>query len=295
MFHDRLINNFYIINNIEIANRILSEIQIQLGQLIPRPNLLSDHINKQIPSLMDNSLPPIKVIHVRKFTGCHLPIGVKCDELTNLLLFVCSSNAIQIYNNFSGKLIRTIQESDVDYKGKFTLDRPSALLVSKNNSEMLVKDNKEILVFSISGENIFEKKYEFVRRFGQKYLHKPYGLAFDSDENVVVIDYVGEMSYLCSFNKTTGHLISKQPYIKQSSIRFISIKQNKVFATDFFQQKIHVINLNATPNLIVGTCGKDETSRPSGIYVENECNAIMVADSMHNKIHVKDKFLIKAN
>jgi hypothetical protein len=110
-------------------------------------NIISDHlrkyystVNESIASRLSNlKVPPLTAKFVRKFNGLNFPIGVIVDKTRNLLI-VCDSsdNALKVFKLDNGKLVYVIESDQKNFK----LKRPSAVLISPDNSEIYVKDDK---------------------------------------------------------------------------------------------------------------------------------------------------------
>ena len=306
---------------------------------IKSQNILSDHLRKHSASnglirpLIDNNkrplidfniVPPVKALFERKFTDCSFPIGVRCDKSRNWLI-VCdsSTNSIKIFNNLDGSLIHQIDENADKYRGKIKLKRPSAVLINNddNNSEIYVKDDKEIFVFDL------KNNFEFKRKFGFQILKRPYGLAYDSKMNLVLIDADLRNPLIYIFNKYTGQVISSKPYhpiiptyaqghslirrfgesdkegkkpilgsnirnFDGTKVRFIYCNHDYLYASDLGRSIVYKTNLNGEIELAFGHFGKriGEFVEPSGIHVESDGNAILIGDSKNDRLQV-NKFI----
>ena len=294
-------------------------------------NILSDHLRRHavpnglvrpLPGLM----PPVKAIFESKFTDCSFPIGVRCDKSRNWL-FVCdsSTNSVKVFDNKSGKLIHQIDEYSTQYQGKITLWRPSAALINNDDgkSEVYVKDDKEIFVFDLAN------KFEFLRKFGFKILRKPYGLAYDSKMNLVLIDADVRNPLIYVFDKYSGKVISSQPYqpilpkhvnacslvnrfgsvnamnestcilgrnisqFDKTKIRFIYCHEDSLYASDLGRSIVYKTNLIGEIQMAFGHFGRQrgEFREPSGIHVESDGQAILVGDSRNDRLQVRLVFL----
>jgi hypothetical protein len=258
----------------------------------------------------DTKIPNLKAEFQRKFSDLNFPIGVRACKLRNWLI-VCESgaNAIKVFERTSGELLHTIK----DQQGKFTLCRPSAILLNyENNSEIYVKDDKEILVFDM------EKNFELVRKFGNKILNRPYGLAYDAKGNLVLIDAGFKSPIIYTFDKISGKVLNSKPFepcietcsnpntlhqlfndyknvlskslapFRQSKCRFIYSNQNSLFVSDLGRSIVYKTNLNGEIQFAFGHYGRmrGQFNEPSGIHVETDGSAILVGDSKNDRLQV---------
>ncbi len=315
---------------------VITETQVTIPNSINNiysQNILSDHLRKHginnslIRPIMDiNIIPPVKAVFERRFDNCSFPIGVRFEKTRNWLI-VCdsSSNSIKIFSNLDGSLIHVIEENKNEYKGKITLKRPSAVLINNddNNSEIYVKDDKEIFVFNLN------RNFEFTRKFGFQILKKPYGLAYDSNKNLVLVDADLRNPLVYIFDKYAGTVISSKPYqpiiqryvqsetltaqfanssitgkkpilsskiapFDRTKVRFIYCNQDSLYASDLGRSIVYKTNLNGEIQSAFGHFGKGrgEFFEPSGIHVENDGNAILIGDSKNNRLQVNKHFFL---
>ncbi len=279
----------------------------------PSLNIISNHLRKHVKGLISlNEIPPLKAMFLVKFEKCNFPIGVRPTKCRNFLI-VCDSgaNSIKLFNNATGKLVHEIR----DKLDLYTLRRPSAVLVNnENNQEIFVKDDKEILVFDLSDD------IKFVRKFGFKILTKPYGLAFDSQGNLVLVNADLKNAQILTFNKENGELINARLYepisdfarsnslittfnnvntrhkslsdnlfqLEKTKIRFLCSNQNFVYASDLGRSIVYKTNLDGEMQLAFGHFGKKkgEICEPSGIFVDDDGHAILVGDSKNDRLQV---------
>ena len=281
-------------------------------------SIISNHIRKHLTSTVngvtrlieDKPIPSLKAKFQRKFMNCFYPIGVRVCKLRNWLI-VCDSgnNAVKVFERTSGELLNEIK---AEIGGPFTLVRPSAVLINHhNNAEIYVKDDKEIMVFDL------EQDCKFIRKFGQGTLRKPYGLAYDSQSNIVLVDADMRNPLIYTFDKETGRVLNSKPYhpvlakyaksdklhemfgknktlgeelasFEKSKVRFICCNQDKVYASDLGRSIIFKTDLNGETNMAFGKFGKKrgELCEPSGIHVDNDGKAILVGDSKNDRIQV---------
>lgn len=278
-------------------------------------NILSNHLrryanaNGLVRLLDDKQIPPLKALFQRKFSNLNFPIGVKSCSIRNWLV-VCDngSNSIKIFEKSTGELLRQISD-DPECGVKFR--RPSAVLLNERKSEMYIKDDKEIFVFDL------EQDCKLIRKFGAGILNKPYGLAYDENENVACIDADFKNPHIHLFNKETGHLIQSKPYhpvmkifanahvlnqkfgqqkilssriepFEKSKVRFICSNQNSIYASDLGRSIVYKTDLNGEIEMAFGFPGKrkGEVNEPSGIFVDNDGQAILVGDSKNDRLQV---------
>lgn len=282
-------------------------------------NILSDHIRKYTnPShnglvrLMEDKIPPLKAQFLRKYPNCNFPIGVRSCKMRNWLI-VCDNgnNSIKIFERTNGELLREIKE---DPAQNYTLCRPSAVLINETNSEIYVKDDKEILVFDL------EQDCKLLRKFGNRILRKPYGLAYDNNGNLVLVDVDFKNPLIYTFDRITGKVLNSKPYqpalkayadshnlkeafgskkilgnnlvpFDKSKVRFICSNQNSLYAADLGRSIIYKTNLDGEIELAFGFQGRrhGELNEPSGVYADSDGNAILVGDSKNDRIQVCSK------
>lgn len=307
----------------DINNNTPTSLHVKTG------NILSDHLRKysNLPTntlvrlLDDKKIPPVKAKFEQKYANLSFPIGVRPCKANNWLI-VCDSgnNAVKIFNLSSGELLHQIVENQ-NHKANppFTLRRPSAVLIKEDNSEMYIKDDKEILVFSLTDN------FKYIRKFGFKMLARPYGLAFDSNKNIVLVDADLKNPIIYTFEKETGKCLNFKPYepvnphcakssvlaelfsssgknvlakdpapFERSKIRFISCTNGHLYAADLGRSIVFKTNLDGEMQLAFGFYGKKkgEFIEPSGIHAESDEHAILVGDSKNDRLQVRSINLI---
>lgn len=277
--------------------------------------ILSQHLRKHSTStkglvclLNDKSMPPVKAEFQVKYANCSFPIGVRTCNSRNWVI-VCDSgvNSIKIFDKSSGSLLSELKE---DQERLFTFRRPSAVLIYDN--EMYVKDDKEILVFDI------DRNCRFIRKFGLKILQRPYGLAFDSQCNLVLVDANLRSPQVFVFDRVTGQVLSSKPYqpamasfaqagllagvnrdknrilagnlaaFEKTKIRFICCNQDSLYASDLGRSIVYKTNLSGEIQMAFGHYGRKagEFNEPSGIFADSDGGAILVGDSKNDRLQV---------
>ena len=292
-------------NNLNHKNAASNFIQL------PSTSIISNHLRRNFKGCL-NEIPPLKAEFLVKFEKCCFPIGVRPTKYKNFLI-VCDSgaNVIKLFDNTTGRFVYEIR----DKPNLYTLKRPSAVLVNnQNDQEIFVKDDKEILVFDLSDN------FRFIRKFGYKFLSKPYGLAFDSNANLVLVNADFKNPQILTINKENGELINARLYepstecaktnslittfntgnnsqkalsdnlqpIEKSKIRFLCSNQDYVYASDLGRSIVYKTNLNGEMQLAFGHFGKKkgEMCEPSGLFVDYDGNSILVGDSKNNRLQV---------
>ena len=304
--------------NIEYATRYqIGDFDSNASELTG--GILSQHLRKHTNTkglvclLNDKSIPPIKAEFQVKYSNCSFPIGVRTCNSRNWVI-VCDSgvNSIKIFDKSSGNLLNELKE---DQERLFTFRRPSAVLIYDN--EMYVKDDKEILVFDI------DRNCRFIRKFGLKILQRPYGLAFDSNCNLVLIDANLRNPQVIVFNRVTGQVLSSKPYqpamasfaqagflaevnkdknrilagnlaaFEKTKIRFICCNQDSLYASDLGRSIVYKTNLSGEIQMAFGHFGRKsgEFNEPSGIFADSDGGAILVGDSKNDRLQVTHFFL----
>jgi DNA-binding beta-propeller fold protein YncE len=202
---------------------------------------------------------------------------------------------------------------------EFTFLRPSAVLISNDNKpELFVKDDKEILVFDI------ENNCKFLRKFGAKILRRPYGLAFNTQGNLVLVDADLKNPLVYTFDKSSGKVINAKPYqpvlssyaqseslkytfsslnnkplanelepFDKTKVRFICTNQDYLYASDLGRSIVFKTDLDGNICLAFGHYGQKKRGllkEPSGLHVDYDGNAILVGDSKNERIQVTKKF-----
>lgn len=254
-----------------------------------------------------DQIPPLKAQFQRKFSNLSYPIGLRSCGMRNWLI-VCDngSNSIKVFEKTTGELIKQIKEDNL-----VKLRRPSAVLLCERKSEMYVKDDKEIFVFGL------EQDFKLKRKFGSKILSKPYGLAYDEQENIVCVDADLRNPLIHIFDKDSGSLISSKPFhptmklyanahilnqrfsqsgnlsqrmqpFDKTKVRFICSNNNFVYASDLGRSIVYKTNLDGSIELAFGFHGKKkgELFEPSGIFVDQDGQAILVGDSKNDRLQV---------
>lgn len=280
--------------------------------------ILSNHLKKFAQpkgSLMSEQIPPLKAQFMQKFTGLSFPIGVRvCLKRNWLIACDCGNHAVKIFDRNNANLLHTISG---DNSSQFTFKRPSAVLINyENENEIFIKDDKEILVFDLS------QNFQFVRKFGFKILQRPYGLTFNTDGQLVVVDANNRNPQIHIFNKNTGELISSSAYqpamqqystslmlnklyyntkvdlipFENSKIRFIDCHRDFIYASDLGRSIVFKTTLDGRNQKAFGVYGRGvgQLNEPSGIHVDYDGKAVLVGDSKNNRLQVKNLiFLIK--
>lgn len=287
-------------------------------------SLISRHLKKYSKStdglikLLDESIPNIKAKFVCKYQNLSFPIGVRVCK-TRKWVIVCdsSNNAVKIFDENKCQLLHTINGTKTrELDQPFTFIRPSAVLINyENNSEIFIKDDKEILVFDISDG------CKLVRKFGFQILKRPYGLAFNKKGDLVLVDADMRNPLIYTFNKTTGEVINKKPYqpvlsrysntselksrfsgdnqmplgsvldpFEKSKVRFLCSCNDYLYASDLGRSIVFKTDLDGQTELAFGHHGrsKGQMNEPSGIHVDYDGQAILLGDSKNNRIQVYD-------
>lgn len=283
--------------------------------------IVSNHLRKYSSSnglvrpLTDGNIPPLKAVFQRKYANCNFPIGVRSCKIRNWVI-VCDNgnNSVKIFERSSGELLHEIKDNPSQ---EYTFRRPSAVILNENDSEIYVKDDKEILVFNL------EQNFRLMRKFGFKILRKPYGLAYDSNENLVVVDADLRNPLIHTFNRHSGKLLNSKPYqpalknfaqssslirqfgdqniignlvpYEKTKIRFISSNGNSLYAADLGRSIVYRTNLDGEVELAFGFQGKrrGELNEPSGVHVDSDGSSVLVGDSKNNRIQVN--FVARVN
>ena len=225
-------------------------------------------------------------------------------------LIVCESgmDMVKVYERTTGELLHTIKSQPPF----FNFHRPSAVLINyENDAEMFIKDDKEIYVFEL--ENMI-----LVRRFGRNVLKRPYGMAFDSDGNIVLVDADFRTPAVHTFNKYSGELLKSKPFepvisecsksstlyqlfgdkkvlgkqlvpYEKTKVRFIYACQNSLYVSDLGRSIVFKTSMNGEMELAFGQFGRgrNEFNEPSGIHVESDGSAIVVGDSKNDRLQVR--------
>lgn len=162
-----------------------------------------------------------------------------------------------------------------------------------------------------------------MRKFGCGILNRPYGLAFDTKNNLIVVDANMKAPYIFTFNRKTGQVIKKAPYepvmsqyaesiilkrnfekdlmhnnhilpFDKSKIRFMCCNQDYLYASDLGRSLIFKTDLNGQIKQVFGRFGKlkGELYEPSGIHVDYDGESILVGDSKNDRLQVKKKKII---
>ena len=278
-------------------------------------NIASAHLRKYAHfsnRAVDRQIPPLKAEFVKKFSAdFKFPIGVRPYAFRNWLI-VCDSgsDSIKVLDGNTGKLLSNITSQGKD---TYVLRRPSAVLIdNENQSDIYVKDDKEILVFDMNDN------FRFIKKFGFGILHKPYGLAYDTQFNLVVVDADFRYPRVHVFEKSTGTLIKSRQYepllaqcsnsstlaelftktgilcngvapMEKSKVRFLDCQHDTLYASDLGRSVIFKTNLDGEIELAFGHHGKrtGELNEPSGIHIERDGGAILVGDSKNDRIQVR--------
>jgi hypothetical protein len=145
-------------------------------------------------------------------------------------------------------------------------------------------------------------------------LHHPYGLAFDSSYNLIVVDADMKSPKIFTFNRKTGRVLNEKHYdpisnkhsnsemierkfnlqetipFSSSKIRFVCCKNDHLYASDLGRSLIFKTDLNGETELVFGKHGKSigELNEPSGIHIENDCQSILVGDSKNDRLSVRN-------
>lgn len=284
---------------------------------------ISDHLRKHspgilnslLPSLLNSPMPNMKAKFVCQYNNLNFPIGVRVCKRRNWVI-TCDSgnNSVKIFDRETTKLIQNIDgnyDKTNTTKG-FTMKRPSAVLIDEQTSEMFVKDDKEILVFDTTNN------CKFLRKFGSGILKRPYGLAFNTQGNVVLVDADLKDPRIHIFDKKSGvplYTSSYQPVMPafaqsqilngdfpdpplgtnlqpfaKTKVRFLCMNQDDLYASDLGRSIVFKTNLQGDIKLAFGTNGtkKGQMNEPSGIQVDHDGQAILVGDSKNDRIQVYD-------
>lgn len=263
--------------------------------------VLDSHLKKYANISALDSIPSIKASFVGKYEAkLNYPIGVCVSTSRNwLLLADTGNNIVKIFNRKNGELLHTIL---ADQNGTQYFKRPSALIISEKDSELFVKDDKEIFAFDLNN-------FSLKRKFGFQILRKPYGLTFDHEENLVLVDANLRDPRIIKFSKE-GKLLStnnfqpmdqqiasdlsifpnlKQPPVNfdRTKIRFMCFAHNCLYVSDLGRSIVYKCSLDGQILLAFGFNGhkKGEINEPSGILVDIG-GSILVGDSKNDRLQV---------
>ena len=145
-------------------------------------------------------------------------------------------------------------------------------------------------------------------------MQKPYGLTFNEDGHIIVVDTNQRGPVIHMFNKITGELLKSSPFqpaifehakssvlnslyygnkadllpFEKSKIRFIDCFQNHIYASDLGRSIVFKTSLDGKIELTFGTFGKTpgQMNEPSGIHVDYDGKAVLVGDSKNNRLQV---------
>lgn len=166
---------------------------------------------------------------------------------------------------------------------------------------------------------------QLIRRFGLKILSRPYGLAYDSAHNLVLVDADLKNPMIYTFDRQSGNVVRTKSYkpciqnysnaaqlvaefsrsssaddksdgvltkqvqaFEKTKVRFIACAQDMLYAADLGRSLVFKTNLEGDISLVFGHFGrrKGEFNEPSGIHVDPDANAIMIGDSKNDRIQV---------
>jgi DNA-binding beta-propeller fold protein YncE len=188
------------------------------------------------------------------------------------------------------------------------------LIDNETGDKLYVKDDKQIMVFDLSNN------CSFVRKFGLKILQKPYGLTLNKEGHLIVVDTYARSPVIHIFNKATGELMKSSPYqpaifehakssvlnslyydnkadlipFDRSKIRFIDCFQNYIYASDLGRSIVFKTTLDGKTELAFGTFGNTpgQMNEPSGIHVDYDGKSVLVGDSKNNRLQVEFYLII---
>jgi hypothetical protein len=279
--------------------------KLNAADYLTQGGFISAHLRKHASkSAFAHIIPPLRVKFLRKYTDIKFPIGVRSHSKRNWLIACDSSdNVVKIYERTTGELLFTIKEN---------FKRPSAVLIVDN--ELYVKDDNKIFVFNI------EQDFKLSRLIGENVLRRPYGLALDTKQNLVLVDADLKQPLIYTFDRLTGNVINSKRYepviltcarpavllelfntsnknriLSQklaafdcTKIRFICSNQDNLYASDLGRSIVYKTNLNGEILLAFGHHGRSrgELNEPSGIYVDHDGSAILVGDSKNDRLQV---------
>lgn len=167
---------------------------------------------------------------------------------------------------------------------------------------------------------------QLVRRFGFKMLSRPYGLAFDSRYNLVLVDADSKNPLIYTFDRQTGQILRAKSYkpviqnysdssqllhdfadatmksldgarpilskniqpFEKSKVRFICCNRDVLYASDLGRSLVFATDLDGKIDLVFGHNGrqKGQFNEPSGIHADSDGQSIMVGDSKNDRIQV---------
>lgn len=294
----------------------------QISQNNGQISRVSNHLKKYSGSKgglvkFSDGIPNLRAEFVCKYANLSFPIGVRVCKQRNWVIVCDSSNsAVKIFDRDSTRLIHeingTLDKSNPNQKWSFF--RPSAVLINyENNSEIFVKDDKEILVFDLNNN------FNMVRKFGLKILRRPYGLAFSQSGDLLLVDADLRNPLIYVFDKYTGKVISSKPYkpiksqfsqsdqlrrrfagdrtmplgndldaFEKTKVRFLCSNNNFLYASDLGRSIVFKTDLEGEIQLAFGYHGrrKGQMTEPSGIHVDFDGEGILVGDSKNDRIQV---------
>lgn len=153
-------------------------------------------------------------------------------------------------------------------------------------------------------------------------LSRPYGLAFDSQYNLVLVDADPKNPLIYTFERESGNVIRARPYqpviqsfadqpqltarfgacsgqpkpvlgnsvqpFSKSKVRFIGSYQDSLYAADLGRSLVFRTDIDGNLELAFGQFGKrkGDFNEPSGIHVDSDGLAVLVGDSKNDRIQV---------
>jgi len=131
-----------------------------------------------------------------------------CKSRNWVIACESGNNSVKVFDRSSTKLIHELNGNldKTKHNQEFVFHRPSAVLLDEPAAEIFVKDDKQIQVFDIN------QNFKLVRKFGNGVLQRPYGLAFNTNRDLVLVDSDLRNPQIIVFNRKTGEVISAKPY-----------------------------------------------------------------------------------
>ena len=185
------------------------------------------------------------------------------------------NHRIQLFAS-DGRYLRAI---DSEGTGNGEMKKPIGVTFDHYNRVIVADyENNRIQILTTAGQ--------FIKRFGEKELKKPFGVCLTSDGNIAVCSG-GEKAGVKVFTQDGVLIMQFNDPKRKCRPSFVTYGNQNYFVTYADEDKVTVFNREGIPLYSFGECGEGngQFNKPYGVVIDSG-NKVLVCDQMNHRIQV---------